>query len=350
MKKRIIIITLVLILAGTAVLGFDIINLTPDEAYEAASQNDIQHEIDELNIVLKEAGLTASQKNASYTALNSYQGNITKYISPFDAETSLMISEMNLAKSEKQLMVTILSTMLSLYDSRIAYDDSVESYEDAKAAYNEGISNSAISATELLSLEYTAENNRIKMLQAENTLTKRQTELDRLLGVENAAVELPVEYTSPYSLDKEEVYNSMIETDISLFQAKRAYESAKLRHETAAKFYDEDEEIFISTLSALMSSELSYNKKLQSIEDNVIDRIDQLKTMYDSIELEKLNVEIKESLYNASMKQYAAGIISVNSLDSAKKAYNLALMQLDSKIYDYIITCMQFTIDTGHTF
>ncbi len=350
MKKKIIVMTLALIIAGTAVLGFDIINLTPEEAYEAASLNDIQHKIDELNLELKQAGLETSLKNASYSAVNTYQGNITKYVTPFDAETNLTVSEMNLARSEKQLMISIFSSMVSLNESIAAYESARTSYENSSSEYNLGIGNSSISTAELLSLEYTAENNRIKMLQAENTMNKRQKELDGLIGVENSAVDIPIEYISPYSLDEAKVCESMIETDISLYQTKRTYESAGLRHEIASRFYDEDEELFISTLSSLMSAKLSYDKKLQSIEDSAMDKIDQLKTMFDSIELEKLNVKIKEELYSASKKQYIAGIVSVNSLESSEYALNQAEIQLKSRIYDYIIACMQFTIDTGYDF
>ena len=350
MKKRIIVITLVLIFAGTAVLGFDILNLTPEEAYEAASISNLQHEIDELNIDLREASLKTSIKNASHTAVDSYQGMLTKYATPYDAETNLMVSEKNLEKSEKQLMVTILSSMIYLNESKLSYDDSLSAYEKAEDAYRDALGNSAVTATELLSLEYTAMNNHIKMIQAQNNMEKAQKDLDTLLGIENTAVELPFEYNTPYNLDEELVLESMVATDISLFQAERSLESAKLKHEIASKFFDEDEETFISTLASMKSAEMNYNKKLRSLEDSVKDKMDQLKTLYDSIELEKLNVRIKKELYDSSLKQYKAGILAVNSLENAENTYVQAQRQLDSKIYDYIIACMQFSIDTGFEF
>lgn len=350
MKKRIIIITLVLILAGTAVLGFDMIKLTPEEALEAASQNDLQREIDQLNHELKQINLDKSNKNASYTAINTYQGKLTKYVYPYDAKTSLVVSDMNLERTEKLLAVTILSSMVSLNDSRVSYEDSKNAYEDALAEYNKAMGDSALTPSELLSLEYTAENNRIKMLQTENTLNRKQSDFDNLLGVENAVVEMPVDYRTPYELNADDVFASMQNTDISLYQAKRSLESATLRHEIAEQFFNEDDETFISTLASLKSAELNYAGKLRDLELSALDKVDNMMNMYDSIQLEKLNVELKNELYKASQKQYDAGIISINSLESSEYSYELAKRQLETKINNYIIACLQFEIDTGFTF
>lgn len=347
MKKRIIIITLIFILAGSAVLGFDIVNLTPDEAYDSALENNLQKEIDELNHELKQISVEKSEKNASHTPINTYQGKITKYVTPFDAITNLTVSEMNMTKADEQLMVSILSAMVSVNDSKLAYGDTKSAYDLAQANYLEALGDSSIPSAELLSLEYTAENERIKLLQTEKTYSDMQSDLDSLLGVKNASVELPTEYSSPYSLDSDEVYESMLQTDVSYYQTERSLESAQMRHEIATQFYDEEDETYISTLASLKTAELNHDKKLLSLNNSAIDKIDNLKNKYDSIELEKLNVQIKKELYDASVKQYEAGIISEISFESSKTSYENATKQLDSKINSYIIACLQFTIDTG---
>jgi len=348
MKKRIIIITIALLVAGTAVLGFDILSLTPEEAYEAASSNNLQREIDELNHELKAMNLEDSMKNAKYTAINTYQGNIIKYVTPFDSETNFTVSEMNLAKSEKQLMVTIYSSMVSLQESIDAFGKSREAYDEALAEYEDALSDSTLPAAELLSLEYSAESKRISMLQAQQNRTKKQNELDGLLGMENARVELSKDYSSPYEISPEEVYEAAMDADISLYQSKRLYESAEMRHEIAADFFDEEDETYISTLSSMKSAELNYNMKLAALEASVLDKTDNLKTLYDYIGLEKLNVDLKREMYSAAKKQYDAGIVSINSLEASEEAYESAQKQLDSRIYTYIIACMQFEIDTGY--
>lgn len=350
MKVKILILTFVLIFAGTVVLGLTFVNLTQQEAYESAVKNNAQSEIDKLNLELKEIAHKNAVKTASIPALNNYNGQISKYYAPFISETNLEVEKAKNKKAEKQLEIDMLSAASSLNNAAIGYDDANKSYSDAVAAYNDALKNPDASVAEKLALEYVMKNQKIVLHQALNTLDNAQRTLDGIVGQEGVAVMLPGEYKDPYKINFEDAYETALETDLSIYQSKRNLEAAHIKYDIADKFFDDNEELYISALSGLKSAELSYEKALLSLEITLCNEINNLKNKYDSILLAELNKTIKKNDYNASLSQYKAGVLSLLSLENSESTYISAQKQLESKIQDYILTSMKFTLNYGCEF
>lgn len=350
MKTKILILTIVLIFAGTVVLGLTLVNLTQEEAYESAMKHNAQSEIDQLNLELKEITYERALKTASIPALYNYNGQLTKYYTPFVSETSLEVEKVKTEKAGKQLEIEMLSAALSLNNAAIGYDEADMAFSEAKSAYDEALKNPDASTAEKLALEYTMESQKIALHQAQNTLDTAQRTLDGIVGLEGVSVLLPSEYKDPYKINIENAYETALETDLSIYQAKRNTEAAQIKYEIADKFFDDDEELYISALSGLKSAELSYEKALLSLELSVYNEINNLKNKYDSVLLAELNKTIKKNEYNASLSQYKAGILSLSSLENSENAYISAQKQLETKIQDYILASMKFTLNYGCEF
>lgn len=350
MKIKILILTIVLVLAGTFVLGLTFVNLTQEEAYESAVKHNAQFEIDELNLELKEISHENTLKAASILALNNYTGQITKYYTPFVSETNLEVEKSKAEKTGKQLEIDMLTAALNLNNASIEYDEAEIAFSEAKAAYNEALKNPDASTSEKLALEYTMESQKIAIHQAQNTLDNAQRILDGIIGLEGVAVILPSEYKDPYKIDLESAYKISLSTDMSIYQAKRNAEAARIKFEIADKFFNENEELYISALSGLKSSELTYEKALISLEISVKNEVDNLKNKYDAILLAELNKKIKKNEYNASLAQYKAGILSLSSLENSENSYIYSQKQLETKIQDYVLASMKFTLNYGYEF
>lgn len=350
MKRKIFTLTIIFILAGTIALGYGITLLTQDEAYQAALENDRQTEINELNLQLQQITYDKSVKEASHTAVDTYFGKLTKYITPFNNETNLEVKKRTNEKALEQLKIDIVSKSYTLAERKKAYSDAMTSLDVAVAEYEKAAHEAVISQLQILLLQYTAESKRISLIQAENNLISAEKDLEYLLGQNDTTVELPENYSNPYTIDFTEAYEATLEKDTGVYQAARNVESNTMKLEIAEQFYNKDETTYISVLSALKSARLSYEKSLISLELSVLADIDNLKNKYDVIELEKLNNKIKLSLYQASLSQYEAGIISITSLKDTESAYALSKTQLSSKITEYIMATMRFTLDTGYSF
>jgi len=350
MKTKVLIITLIFLLAGSVVLGLTIVNLTQQEAYESAIENNRQFEIDELILEIRQIAHDKNLKTALIPALNSYYGQLTKYYNPFVSETILVVETAKNEKSYKQLELDIVSAAISLENAAIGYDDANMAFKEASKAYNDAISDPAVSSTDELTLKYTMESLKISLHQAENTLDAAQHKLDGLIGQEGTAVLLPTEYSTPYNISADVAYDNALESDIGICQSKRNAEAASIKFEIAAKFYDEDEDMYISALAGLKSADLAYEKDLVSLKMRVLDDIDNLKNKYDSIILAELNKKIKSDAYKAAKTQYSAGILSLTSLEASEESNIAAQKQLDSKTHDYILASMSFTLNYGYEF
>ncbi len=350
MKIKIIILTLVFVLAGSVVLGLTLVNLTQQEAYDAAVENNIQFEIDELNLELKQIAYDKTLKAASYPALNNYYGQLAKYYNPFNSETTLTVEEAKSEKAYKQLEIDVATAVIGLENAAIAYDEADMALSEATQIYNDAVKDSETSSADELSLKYNMESLKISLHQAQNNLESAQHKLDDLVGMEGAAVQLPSEYSNPYDISPEKVYESALVTDITIYQSKRNAEAAAIKFEIAERFYDEDEDTYISALAGLKSADLSYDKTLLSLQMSVYDDIDNLKNKFDSIALAKLNKTIKSNAYTAAKSQYKAGIISATALENSKDSYNTSVKQLDAKIHDYILSSMRFELDYNYDY
>lgn len=350
MKTKIIIITLILVFTAGAVLGFTVLTMTPEEAYEAAADNNVQFEIDQLNLQLKQIAHDKNLKSASIPAYNNYYGQLTKLYNPFISETNLEVEKMRNDKAHMQLEIDVVSAAINLENAALAYDEADMKYSEAKTDYNNALKDSAVSSAEKLSLEYTMKSQAISLNQAKTSLEAAQRKLDNLVGEEGSAILLPLEYSDPYLISADLAYESALETDISIYQAMRNAEAATIKFEIADKYLNEDEETYISALIGLKSAESSYEKALVSLEINVLDDINNLKTKYDSISLALLNKKIKLDAYSAAASQYEAGIISASSLENSEASYITAVKQLDSKIHDYMLASMRFIMNYGYEF
>lgn len=350
MKKKILILTLILTLLGTGVLGLTLITLTPDEAYEAAAENNVQFEINDLNLQLKQITHEKNEKTASLPALNNYNGQITKYYNPFNSETSLVVKEADNERAKKLLEIDIMSAAVALENFTLAYNDSQLNYDEAKIEYTDAKKDSLVSDAELMQIIYTRDSASVALAKSELDLISAQKKLDNLIGKTGTAVVLPSEYSDPYDIVFENVYESALETDISIYQSSRNAEAALIKFEIAERFFDEDEDTYISALVGLKSAELSYDNSLLSLQMNIYDDIGNLKNKYDSIALAELNKTIKSNAYTAAKAQLEAGIVSASSLESSKDSYMSSISQLNAKIHDYILSSMRFTLDYGYDY
>lgn len=350
MKKKILILTLVFILAGSVALGFTLTSLSQQQAYDSAVENNKQFEINELNLQLSQIAHEKNQKAASLLAYNNYNGQLTKYYNPFVSETNLLVKEMENEKAYKQLEIDVVYATINMETAEISYNESKLALDEATKEYNEALADPSIPYADQLALKYTMESLKISNHQAFNNLESAKRTLYGLIGQDDVFVTLTSEYSDPYSIDPDDAFAYALETDIGIFQSKRNKEAAGIKFDIAAKYYDEDDEVYINALAGLKSAELSYDKSLLSLEISVINDINTLKNKYDSIELAELNKKIKLDEYNASISQYNAGILSLLQLEGSEASYISAQKQLDSKIHDFILSSMRFTLDYGYSF
>jgi len=350
MKIKIIILTLVLILAGSVVLGLTLVNLTQQEAYDAAVENNTQFEIDALNLELKQIAHDKNLKTASIPALNNYYGQLAKYYNPLISETNLIAEEAKNEKSLKQMEIDVIAAAINLENATLGYDEADMSLIEATEAYNEAIKDSETTSADVQLSKYNVESMKISLHQTKNSLDSAQRKLDGLVGMEGAAVQLPNEYSDPYDISPEDAYEIALLTDISVYQSKRSAEAEAVKFEIAAKFYDEDEDTYISALAGLKSADLSYEKTLISLQMSVYDDISNLKNKFDSIALAMLNKTIKSNAYIAAKAQLAAGIISSASLENSEDSYIASVKQLNTKIHDYILSSMRFKLDYSYDY
>lgn len=350
MKIKVIIITMVLLLMGSAVLGLTALNLTQQEAVESAISNSLQTEIDVLNLELKQMTHDSNLKTARIPAANTYYGQLAKLYNPFVSETNLTVEKARQEMAYEQMMIDVTSAAITLESAALAYDEADASHAEAKKAYNDALNDPSYTSADRLSLEYTMESARITLLQSEASLRTAQMKLDNLVGQDNVSVQLPNEYSNPYDISEDDAYESALVTDISIYQSKRNAEAAEIKFEIAAKYYDEDEDTYISALAGLKTSQMAYDKALLSLKIRVLDDISSLKNKYDSIELAKLNKEMKQNDYTSAKSQFEAGVLSASSLEVTEDIYNSAVKQLDAKIHDYILTSMRFSLNYGYKY
>ncbi|MCD6322205.1 MAG: hypothetical protein J7L77_04195, partial [Clostridiales bacterium] len=261
-KTKIIILTLVFVLAGSVVLGLTLVNLTQQEAYDAAVKNNIQFDIDELNLELKQIAYDKTLKAGSIPAINNYYGQLTKYYNPYISETTLITEKAKSEKAYKQLEIDVVAAAISLENSASSYDEVDLALSEATQTYNDAVKNSETTSADELSLKYSMESLKISLHQAQNNLDSAQHKLDELVGMEGTAVQLPSEYSNPYDISPEKAYESALVIDITIYQSKRNDEAAAIKFEIAERFYDEDEDTYISALAGLKSADLSYDKAL----------------------------------------------------------------------------------------
>ncbi len=350
MKKKIIIITAILLAAGALAFAYETLTLSPDQAAEQAVENSRRVEIDNLMMRLNQITYENSVQDAKITPVNTYYGQIAKYVTPIERETTYLVSKMTNERVQKQTELDVLTAAVSLYNNQLTVEDARVAYETARENYKTAIADKTTSRTGLLNLEYAAESKRISLKQAESNLAAARRRLDDLTGVEGIMVSIPEEYDDPYDIDPARVIESKLDTDINFYRLKREMTAAQKRFEIAGRFFDEEDETYIRDLAGLKTAELNLDSAGREIEVSVYDDIDALKTKYDSIELEKLNNRIKKESYDSALRQYNAGIISLSSFESYEHSYDSAKRQLKAKIYDFVTASLRFEIETGFSF
>lgn len=350
MKKKIIIITTVLLVAGALAFAYDALVLSPGDAAEKAAADSRRIEIDNLLMRISEMSLEESVKQAKITPVNTYYGQITKYVTPLERETSYIVSKMTNDLAVRQTELDILNAAISLYNSELLVEDAKKAYDDALEEYDNARKDASASRTGLLTLEYDVESKRISLKQAQNSMEAARRFLDDITGMEGVIIELPAEYSDPYKIDYYEALESLVENDIGLYKAERDLEAAEKRLEIAGRFYDEEDEEHMRDLAAYETALLNYGKTKAGLEISLHDDIDSLKNKYDSIELEMLNNTIKKESYESALSQLNAGILARTAFESYEHSYEMAKRQVRSKIYDFIAASLKFEIETGYSF
>lgn len=350
MKKKIIFITAVLLITGAIVFAYDSFILSPQQTAEHAVANSKQVEIDKLMMQLNQISYEDSLKASKITPVNNYQGQITKHVTPFEKQTTYMVSQMKNERTLKQTELDVLTAAISLYSNQLAHEDAKIAYEKAHNEYMGAINDKSSARNVILNLEYAAESKRISLKQAENNLNATQRAMDNLTGLNNVQVSIPEKYSNPYNIDPAKAIESKLDTDINLYKAQRELTSAQKRLDIADKFFDKEDDVYIKSLVAYHSADLNLYETIREIEVSVYNDIDSLKNKYDAIELEILNNKIKKESYDSALRQYNAGIISRSIFENHESAYNSAKGQLKSKIYDFIVTSLKFEIETNFSF
>jgi outer membrane protein TolC len=207
-----------------------------------------------------------------------------------------------------------------------------------------------VNTIETLEYRYNIKSKEMALSKAENNLRNLQADLDELTGTENAEVEYSLVHSDPYSIDVYKAYDSALENDIGLYASYRNMKASEMTFEIAKYFYSPMNVNYLSNLEAYEKSKAAYEKYLKTLKVNILNSINDLKTRYDSIKLEEMNLLIKKENLEAAIKRYDLGMVTKAAVETARAAYEASELQVFSKTAAYIKAERTFRIETGYNY
>ncbi|MCK5811881.1 MAG: hypothetical protein KAG94_03230 [Clostridiales bacterium] len=348
MKKKIILLVIIALLISGGVLGVEVIKISIEQANTLAITNNPYVAIDELRYDAAVISYDEANRIASITEKTTYKGQIKGVYTPFNEETTLTLIVMNNNKNIKNIEKDILNVSYDYYLFESSLYLANETFLKAKSDYLEILATSDSIELEKMNGEYLVESSRIALENAENEFAAIGKRLKSMLP-DNKIIDINlIDIINPYDLTYEEVYESAMTNHITLYSSSRNMESKEIYFNIISQFYGETTEKHITAKANYEQALLDYNKQLLSVEVSILRDINNLKTKYDYLQLEKLNQQIKLEDYEIALTQYEQGFISLNILQGKEKTYKVVVSLVSQKEKTYILALKDLEISTGY--
>ncbi|MFO7635990.1 MAG: TolC family protein [Clostridia bacterium] len=350
MKKALPVMLAGLMLAGTAFAGIQAVQMTRSQALEQALTHSGDIMLDELNLELQTLQHENALRNARITPIDTYQGRMTKEVTPYVQETALILREMTNERNRKLLELSMVSLGFDLAAARTDLETSLSAYEKALASQTDALSFGSLTSIEKLNHEAEVLSRRISLDKATNRVRNLEEDQAILLGQENVAFDLPLVCPDPYGIDVDKAVTSARRTDITLFSLERDVRAKEMTYAILKEFQGINHADTLAGLESLERSKLNLSKGIRSLEVAVRNAVDDLKTRHDTLSLNLLNLDIRKENLNIVKRQRASGMVTQTALDAAQSLYDQAQNEYMRNLGAYQKARLAFAIDTGFDF
>lgn len=348
MKKKIILLVIVALIISGSVLGVELHKLSIEQANALAILNNPYITIDELRYDAAVISYDEANRVASITEQVSYNGQMKAFYTPFNEETTLTILVMNNNKNIMNIEKDVLEISYDYYLLESSLLAASDAYEQAKIEYDEIITTSDSTSLEKMNSEYALEDSRIDLENAKYQFLLVKEELEIILPDGKIIDMSLINIVNPYELTYEEIFNSASSNHIALYSSYRNKQSKEIYFNIISEFYGETTEKYITAKANYEKASLDYDKQLLTVEVAILRDLNNLKTKYDYLQLEKLNQQIKLTDYEATLIQYEQGFASLSLLQGKERTYEAIASSVLQKEKTYILALKDLEISTGY--
>jgi hypothetical protein len=369
LKALILTVTMALSITTVWAVGNDMF-LNIEKFQDMALKNTRQSKIDELQIESKKNALEEAEKDAKFlspstTRNQKYDNEIQKKVDPFKAKADLEyikrekdINEENLKREvyETALDILIQEKEVELETEKLKILE--EKLKMIKTRYDEG----KITDNDLYNAEFAVSSKTIDLNKAQKNLEILKLELKRLLNVELDDSPIKVEDQLVFEpmmdidmdvdmvvlknvdgvLNIDTIIEKSIEKSLEYYKANKDLEAQEMVMEITKDIYEENHPTYKDNVLALEIAQLNLENIKTSIQVQVRNKYNDLKTAEENVNLAIQWEEIQKKKLEAEELKFEKGMISREQLLNAKEAYIEANYDKFAAIYNHNIIKSEF--------
>jgi hypothetical protein len=369
LKALILTVTMALSITTVWAVGNDMF-LNIEKFQDMALKNTRQSKIDELQIESKKNALEEAEKDAKFlspstTRNQKYDNEIQKKVDPFKAKADLEyikrekdINEENLKREvyETALDILIQEKEVELETEKLKILE--EKHKMAKTRYDEG----KITDNDLYNAEFAVSSKTIDLNKAQKNLEILKLELKRLLNVELDDSPIKVEDQLVFEpmmdidmdvdmvvlknvdgvLNIDTIIEKSIEKSLEYYKANKDLEAQEMVMEITKDIYEENHPTYKDNVLALEIAQLNLENIKTSIQVQVRNKYNDLKTAEENVNLAIQWEEIQKKKLEAEELKFEKGMISREQLLNAKEVYIEANYDKFAAIYNHNIIKSEF--------
>ncbi len=344
--------------------------LNIEKFQDMALKNTRQSKIDELQIESKKNALEEAEKDAKFlspstTRNQKYDNEIQKKVDPFKAKADLEyikrekdINEENLKREvyETALDILIQEKEVELETEKLKILE--EKLKMIKTRYDEG----KITDNDLYNAEFAVSSKTIDLNKAQKNLEILKLELKRLLNVELDDSPIKVEDQLVFEpmmdidmdvdmvvlknvdgvLNIDTIIEKSIEKSLEYYKANKDLEAQEMVMEITKDIYEENHPTYKDNVLALEIAQLNLENIKTSIQVQVRNKYNDLKTAEENVNLAIQWEEIQKKKLEAEELKFEKGMISREQLLNAKEAYIESNYDKFAAIYNHNIIKSEF--------
>jgi hypothetical protein len=369
LKALILTVTMALSITTVWAVGNDMF-LNIEKFQDMALKNTRQSKIDELQIESKKNALEEAEKDAKFlspstTRNQKYDNEIQKKVDPFKAKADLEyikrekdINEENLKREvyETALDILIQEKEVELETEKLKILE--EKLKMIKTRYDEG----KITDNDLYNAEFAVSSKTIDLNKAQKNLEILKLELKRLLNVELDDSPIKVEDQLVFEpmmdidmdvdmvvlknvdgvLNIDTIIEKSIEKSLEYYKANKDLEAQEMVMEITKDIYEENHPTYKDNVLALEIAQLNLENIKTSIQVQVRNKYNDLKTAEENVNLAIQWEEIQKKKLEAEELKFEKGMISREQLLNAKEAYIESNYDKFAAIYNHNIIKSEF--------
>jgi len=369
LKALILTVTMALSITTVWAVGNDMF-LNIEKFQDMALKNTRQSKIDELQIESKKNALEEAEKDAKFlspstTRNQKYDNEIQKKVDPFKAKADLEyikrekdINEENLKREvyETALDILIQEKEVELETEKLKILE--EKLKMIKTRYDEG----KITDNDLYNAEFAVSSKTIDLNKAQKNLEILKLELKRLLNVELDDSPIKVEDQLVFEpmmdidmdvdmvvlknvdgvLNIDTIIEKSIEKSLEYYKANKDLEAQEMVMEITKDIYEENHPTYKDNVLALEIAQLNLENIKTSIQVQVRNKYNDLKTAEENVNLAIQWEEIQKKKLEAEELKFEKGMISREQLLNAKEVYIEANYDKFAAIYNHNIIKSEF--------